>query len=131
MFVESIIYPGEDLIYKYQGQNAVVKVESSKVNDKGMLTYNVKFPSGESKEVTREFLSRPDNPDIAELPTSIPAMKEAVRQLNAEQIESLAKPVAMSPLEQEFLDLHHWLLDLPYSVMFRLAATGFLPKRFL
>ena len=131
LFVESIIYPGEDLIYKYQGQNAVVKVESSKVNDKGMLTYNVKFPSGESKEVTREFLSRPDNPDIAELPTSIPAMKEAVRQLNAEQIESLAKPVAMSPLEQEFLDLHHRLLHLPYSVMFRLAAAGFLPKRFL
>ena len=130
-FVESVIYPGESLIYKYQGRNAMVTVKSSKISDKGILTYTVIFPSGESKEVTREFLSRPENPDIAQLPTSIPAVKEALQQMNTEQIKSLTKPTPLSSLEQEFLDLHHRLFHLPYSVMFRLAEAGFLPKRFL
>ena len=40
-------------------------------------------------------------------------------------------PQPLSPAEQEFIDLHHRLLHLPYLVMFRLAKAGILPKHLL
>ena len=130
-FIESVIYPGENLIYKNQGRNAVVKVISHRVRGDGMLVYKVAFPSGESQEVPREYLSRPENPDIAELPTKLPGLREATRQMSDAELQSLANPTPLSPAEQEFLDMHHRLFHLPYSVMFRLARVGFLPKHFL
>ena len=131
LFVESVIYPGENLIYKNEGHNAIIKVISHRLNEDGMLVYKVEFPSGESKEVPREFLTRPENPDIASIPSKLPEIKEAVRQLSEKDLESIVKPKPLSPAEQEFLDLHHRLFHLPYSIMFRLAKAGFLPKHLL
>jgi hypothetical protein len=42
----------------------------------------------------------------------------------------LAHPQHLTPHEQEFLDMHNWLFHLPYSIMFRLAKIGVLPKYF-
>ncbi len=130
-FVESVIYPGENLIYKNQGRNATVKIISSKVGKDGMLEYTVEFPSGEAEEVPREYLSRPETPDIASIPSTIPELREAAQQLQDTDLESILNPKPLSPAEQEFLDLHHRLLHLPYPIMFRLAKAGFLPKHFL
>ena len=67
MFVESIIYPGENLIYKNEGRNAIIKVISHRLDKDGMLIYKVEFPSGDSEEVPQEFLTRHENPDIASI----------------------------------------------------------------
>ena len=96
-----------------------------------MLTYEIEFSSGELKEVPREFLSRPDNPDIAELPSKLPQVDEAICQLSDESLRNLTNSTTLTPAEQEFLDLHHRLFHLPYSVMFWLAKIGFLPKHLL
>ena len=46
-------------------------------------------------------------------------------------LDSVLYPDPLSPAEQEFIDLHHRLYHLPYSIMFRLAKAGFLPKHLL
>ena len=129
-FVESVIYPGENLIYKNQGRNATVKIISSKVGKDGILEYTVEFSSGEAEEVPREYLSRPETPDIASIPSTIPELREAAQQLQDTDLKSILNPKPLSPAEQEFLDLHHRLLHLPYPIMFRLAKAGLLPKHF-
>jgi hypothetical protein len=50
-------------IYKNEGRNALVKVQSSKVQD-DLLTFNVQFPDGSIATTTREFLHRPEQPEI-------------------------------------------------------------------
>ena len=70
-FIESVIYPGENLIYKNGRHNATVKIIYSNVGKDGMLEYTIEFPSGETEEVPREYLSRPETPDIASIPTTI------------------------------------------------------------
>ena len=119
------------MIYKNEGDNAIVKKLSHKLDMDGMLTYQIEFPSGDLKEIPREFLSRPSNPDVADIPSTIPQVQKTIRQLSDELIRKLANPTALTPAEQEFLDLHHRLFHLPYSVMFRLAKIGFLPKHLL
>ena len=55
--VESLIYPGENLLYKNEGHNSLVKIASSNLNKHGQLLYDVVFPSGDSQKVMRELLS--------------------------------------------------------------------------
>ena len=79
----------------------------------------------------REYLSRPDTPDIASIPIQILELKEAVRKLSNKELESIANPISLSSEEQEFLEMHHRLLHLPYLIMFRLEKAGILPTNFL
>ena len=48
-FVESVIYNGENLIYKNQGHNAVIKIIYSRLNTDGMLEYTIEFTTGSRK----------------------------------------------------------------------------------
>ncbi len=90
-FLESLIYVGKKLIYKNEGHNAVVTVEAHKLDNNGMLAYDVRLPSGEVISALREYLSRPENPDITSIPTTTPQVKEAIASLNREQVKSLLK----------------------------------------
>ena len=72
MFFESVIYNGENLIYKNQCHNAVIKIIDSGLNKDGMLEYTIEFASGERYKVPIEYLSCPGNPDVAYLPTTLP-----------------------------------------------------------
>ena len=65
IFMESTNYPVDNMIYKNEGNNAIVKILSHKLDKDGMLTYQIEYPSGELKEIPREFLSHPNNPDVA------------------------------------------------------------------
>ena len=95
------------MIYKNEGNNAIVKILSHNLDKDGMLTYQIEFPSGELKEIPREFLSRPGNSDVADLPPTIPQVQEAIRQLSDESIRKRANTTVLTPAEQGFLDLHH------------------------
>ena len=93
------------MIYKNEGTNAVVKILSHKLNEDEMLTYQIEFPSGELKEIPHEFLSRPNNPDVVNIPSTISKVHEAICHLSDESIHKLENPTVLTPAEQEFLDL--------------------------
>ena len=50
-FVESVIYNGENLIYKNQVHNAVIKIIDSGLNKDGMLEYTIEFATGAREKV--------------------------------------------------------------------------------
>ena len=130
-FVESVIYNGENLIYKNQGHNAVIKIIDSGLNKEEMLEYTIEFATGAREKVPREYLSRPENPDVASLPTTLPKVQDAAKELNDQDLTSFLHPISLNPAEQEFIDMHHRLFHLPYSIFFRLSKAGLLPKNFL
>ena len=43
----------------------------------------------------------------------------------------MPNPISLSLAEQEFLEMHHRLLHLPYSIMFCISKPGILPTYFL
>ena len=45
-FVESVIYNGENLIYKNQGHNAGIKIIDSGLNKDVLLDYTIEFATG-------------------------------------------------------------------------------------
>ena len=73
----------------------------------------------------------PNNPDIGWIPSSIPEFRTTADTLSEEELKKIASPIHVSPLQQEFLSMHHKLFHLPYTHMLRLAKFGILPKRFL
>jgi hypothetical protein len=129
IFLESIIYPNEHMIYKREGRNSSVKVLSSSMVDE-VLQFSIQFPDGSIELTTREFLHRPDQPEIANIPVTTQDYKQTASTLSDEELDSLAHPKHLTPHEQEFLDMHNCLFHLPYSIMFRLAKIGVLPKYF-
>ena len=129
--MESVIYNGDNLIYKNQGHNAVIKIIDSGLNKYGMLEYTIEFATGAREKLPREYLSRPENPDIASLPTTLTKVQDADKQLSDQDLTSILHPRSLNPAEQEFIDMHHRLFHLPYSIIFRLSKAGLLPKHFL
>ena len=128
-FLTSVIYPEEKMIFKKEGINSLVKVISSELKEDRMF-FNIQFSDGTEVQTTREFLNRPQQPEIANIPVSTDQYKKTASTLSDEDLEKLAHPQTLSPHEQEFLDTHHRLFHLPYSMMFWLAKIGFLPKYF-
>ena len=113
-FVDSVIYNGENLIYKNQGHSAVIKIIDSGLNTNGMLEYTIEFETGSREKVPREYLSRPENPDVVSLPTTLPKVQEAAKKLSDQYLVSILNPISLNPAEQEFIDMHHQLFHLPY-----------------
>ena len=95
-----MIYNGENLIYKNQGHNAVIKVIDSGLNKDGILEYTIEFATGARDKVPREYLSRPENPDVASLPTALPEVQEVAKQLRDQELVSILKPISLNPEEQ-------------------------------
>jgi hypothetical protein len=131
IFLDSIIQINEQLIYKREGTNSMVRVISSRLNKDNVLEYKVRFPEGHELYVTREFLNRPENPEICDLPRTTVEYRDTANMLSEEDIRKLANPPRLSPLQQEFLHMHNRLFHLPYTIMFRLSQLGVLPKYYL
>eukprot|EP00804_Cyclotella_cryptica_P006358 CCRYP_010171-RA/>CCRYP_010171-RA protein AED:0.34 eAED:0.25 QI:0/0/0/1/0/0/2/0/539 len=128
-FLESMICPDKNVIYKKEGRNSLVKVLSYHVRD-GILTFNVQFPDGSTASTTREFLHQLEQPEIANILVTTEDYRNTASVLSDEELDKLAHPQSLNPQEQEFLDVHHRLFHLPYVIMFWLAKLGVLPKHF-
>ena len=72
-----------------------------------------------------------ENPDVASLPTILTKVQEVAKQLSDQDLASILKPRLLNPADQSFIDMHHHLFYLPYSIMFWLLKAGLLPKHFL
>ena len=64
------------MIYKDGGYNAVVTIESKIIDSNEALIFNIKLPSGETKQVTLKYLVQPENPDIMDISTQIHQIRE-------------------------------------------------------
>ena len=53
-FVDSVIYNGDNLIYKNQVHDVVIKVIDSGLDKDGMLNYTIEFATGARDKVPRE-----------------------------------------------------------------------------
>ena len=122
---------GETVFFSKDGYSTFVKVKSFQLDDSNVLRFTVIAADGKEIITTREHLRAPENPDIGWIPTSVPEYKTAAHNLSDEDIEKIASPIHLSPLQQEFLSLHCRLFHLPYTVMLRMAKLGLLPRRFL
>lgn len=125
-----MIYPDELMIYKKQGKNSLVKIQQSKLQD-DVLTYDVQFPNGSIESTTRELLHWPEQPEIANIQVTTESYQDVASVLTDEELDKLAHPQNLSPQEQGFLDVHHRLFHLGYTIMFRLSKLGVLPKHFV
>ena len=121
---------GETLVYSKEGFTSLVKVKSLHLDSSNVLRISVEMQDGKCVETTREHLRSPNNPDIGWIPTSLPTYESAAKHLSEEDIKKITSPTHLSPLQQEFLSLHHRLLHLPFTIMLRMAQLGILPKRF-
>ena len=122
---------GETLFYTKEGFSTLVKVEALHLDSNNVLQITVVDPAGEKFDTTREHLRSPSNPDVGWIPTSVPEYKSNAKRLSDEEIEAIASPKQLSPLQQEFLSLHHRLFHLPMHIMLRMSRIGILPKRFM
>ena len=68
---------------------------------------------------------------MASLPTTLPKVQEAAKKLSDQELVSILKPRSLNPVEQEFIDMHHQIFHLSYSIMLRLLKAVLLPKYFL
>ena len=107
-----MIYNGENLIYNNQGHNAVIKIIDSGLNKDGMLEYTIDFATGAREKVPREYLSQLDKPDMASLPSTLPKVQDAARELSDQDLIFILHPRSLNPAEQKFIDMHHQLFHL-------------------
>lgn len=126
-FLCSMMYLNDNMIYKIEGTNALVKVMQSQVNDNGIFEFIIKHIDGWKETTTREFLTRPEQPEIPYIPTTINEYCNFESTLTDEQTYLRI----LTPHKQEFIDMHHQLFHLPFTIMFRLAKLGVLPKYFM
>ena len=108
-----------------------MKVKLLSIDTEGVVHIMVVSTSGEEITTMREHLRPPENPDISWIPSSVPEYKSTANLLSEEELQKLTSLIHLSPLQQEFLSMHHKLFHLPYSTMLRLAKFGILPRRFL
>ena len=114
-----MIYNGENLIYNNQGHNTVIKIIDSGLNTNGMLEYTIEFATVAREKIPQEYLSRPENPYVVSLATTLTKVQDAAKQLSDQDLTSILHPRLLNPSEQEFIDMHHQLFHLLYSIMFQ------------
>ena len=100
---------GETLFYARDGWSGLVKVKSLALDEDGVLRIVVVNSNGEDITTTREFLRSPVNPDIGWIPTSVPEYQSCAKTISDDEMKKISSPVHLSPLQQEFLSVHHKL----------------------
>ena len=64
-----------------------------------MLEYTIEFATGAREKVPREYLSRPENPDVESLPTTLPKVQDATEKLSDQDMTSILHPRSLNPSE--------------------------------
>ena len=122
---------GETLLYSKNGYSSFVKLVAVELDADNILSLRVAQPNGDEFVTKKEYLRSPDNPDIGWIPSSVPEYRMASKELSEEDIQKITSLMHLSPLQQEFLSMHHRLCHLPFTIMLRLSKFGILPRRFL
>ncbi len=96
-----MFHKGETLLYSSAGHTSYVKVEDIFINDDGVLWFKVPTTSNKLIKTSRELLHNPSVPDIGFILLTGPKMQATAEEIPAEQLEEIANPVKLSPLQEE------------------------------
>lgn len=120
---------GETVFYAKEGLNLIVKVQSIQLQDN---EFHIQVVDSNSVKftTTAEYLRDPNNLDIGWIPTSIPGYRASADHLTDERLENISSPQHLSPLQQEFLSLHHRSFHLPFTVMLQLSKFDIFSAEF-
>ena len=119
---------GMDLLYKDgKGSNQPVVYEGAESNG---LFHRVRLQDGSSVTVDASHLQMIHQPDLTNVPSTPFDYQKEVSQdyISREDAIRLARPRALSPMQQMLMNWHHRLYHLPFRRMFMLAEKGYLPK---
>ena len=109
----------------------MVKVTGINLDADCGLRITVTDANGEEFHTLAAQFHAPTDTDIGWIPSSIPEFRSESCNLTDEDISKIASPAHLSPIQQEFLSIHHRLFHLPYTIMLRLAKVGILQHRLL
>ena len=123
---------GQTLSLVRDGHSETVTLESVDLDMDQMIPYfTVKLPNGLTTSVCKEFLRHADDKNMSHIPVTVDEIREQAAFINPEVLQALLKPTVVTPLMQEFMDLHDVLRHMPFPVMFKLCQDEKLPKKFL
>jgi hypothetical protein len=129
LFNNSDFELGMELIYKDgRGSNVMVVYEGATAHG-----HIIKFEDGSTEVVDASHLLLLHQPDLTNLPSSPEDYQKEIRlgYLPEEDAIRLARPKALSPIQQLLMAWHHRLYHLPFRRMFMLAEKGWLPRSLL
>ena len=123
---------GQTLSLVRDGCSTSVTLESVDLDMEKMIPYfTVKLPNGLTTSVCKEFLRHTDDKNVSHIPITSDEIRAQAAFIDPELLQALLKPTVVTPLMQEFMDLHDVLRHMPFPVMFKLCQDGKLPKKFL
>jgi hypothetical protein len=122
---------GMELIFK-DGHGSNVPVVYEGAVDNGLM-HEVRVESGDTIITDASHLLMLRQPDLTNLPSTPKDYQEEVNKgyLPLKDAIKLARPKALSPVQQLLMKWHHRLYHLPFRRMFMLAERGWLPKSIL
>ena len=92
----------------------------------------MKDKDGKLIKIFKQYLSRPEDPNIGLIPITPASYKKAMEELPPEKLQELANPAPMDPLAQLWFSYHSGILKhLSKSLMIKLAKMGVIPKEVL
>ena len=121
---------GSNIYYKDGfGNNETVVYEGESADGH---FHTVRKEDGTKVVTPASHLRDMDQPDLCNIPsTPLEYCQEIGKGLTKEEVQSLAYPRILSPLQQELMSWHHRLYHLPIWRILLLAEKGYLPKRLL
>ncbi|KAL7526547.1 hypothetical protein ACHAXR_003319, partial [Thalassiosira sp. AJA248-18] len=121
---------GSDLIYKSgDGDNETVVYEGASPDGR---KHTIRKSDGTKAVTDDSHLRLMHQPDLSNIPsTPLDYCKEVGKSLSREELQELAYPRMLSPLQQELMSWHYRLYHLPFWRIFQYAERGYLPKSLL
>ena len=121
---------GMDLMYrKTNGMIVPVVYEGDSANG---LLHTACFKDGAKLTVHDRNLQLLDQTNFSNMPKTRRKYRNKVGTgLSLEEAQALARPLTISPLQQQLMSWYHQLYHLTYRTLFRLASIGFLTNRLL
>ena len=77
---------GKTLFYAKDGWSGLVKIKSLSIDSEGVVHVLVVSTSGKEIATTREHLRPPDNPNIGQIPSTVPDYRSTANGLTKEEL---------------------------------------------
>lgn len=107
--------PGDDIYYKQGDGNNHQGRYIKSISNNGAMLHEIRLETGDTITTSAAHLSHLDQPDVTNIPIDIPTYcKEVEKGLTKEDVEAIARPQTLSPLQQEFLHRHYRSYHLPF-----------------
>ena len=118
-----------DLVYHDgKGNNTALVYEGAISNSP---TYTIRWEDGTKLYVHDRNLQLLNQPYFSNIPkTPLDYRKKFGTGLSLEEVQALARPSTLSPLQRKLTSWYHRIYHLTFCILFFLSSIVFLPKKF-